>query len=268
MVRNKNTLLGEIKVFVDQIEGTLKQIKDSLLRHSTGKTLQKNISDEFIGELRAAEGFSSKPYYDVVYDPNEDGGHFILVVVKSMHHTTFHRKNNLHQETVRSYTKQDLKKLDMSKATLTIGIGTTADVYKEATGNELTYDVIIDLDEACRLVRHFFSDIAKKLQICPNQAYFNAMLDFTYNTGAATLDKKGETRFCNEWAPTAEKQPIQAFSQVKEPKTFLELIKEGNHGAVARRLSWYRKSGGKVIKGLVDRRNRTIRDIFLSLNDD
>lgn len=148
---------------------------------------------------------------------------------------------NINQETidlVKRFEGLRLKAYRDSVGVLTIGYGTTSRAGIDVTvfeGMEITEQ---QAEEYLRKALEKFADkIIPHFKYTPSNNQFGAMLSLAYNIGTTAFIKS----------------------------TCLKRFNSGDVEGAAEALTWFKKAGGKVLRGLV-RRRAAERELFLSDN--
>ena len=258
----------------EKAEQSIEQAKDTLreierLKRDRGKTKKSTdvyeLDSEFYDKIKEKEGFETRPYYDLAKQ-NIDGEVGVLRIEEGVAGSLWGKFS----KTAGLYRGQDIDKaFDLSMAKLTIGMGTTGDVYKAYTnGKELTRNTDPITEEMAKdMVRFYLEDVLKDLQqVAPNKVVFDEMALFFYNVGKGALHKKGKTKYMNEFAPTSEYKKkdvgMGASFQIGNPMSFYELMKQNHIYPMCRRITRWRSAGGKLNKGIIKRRDETVNRIL------
>ena len=208
------------------------------------------------------EGFIAYPYYDLaVHKQTREEGTLICIHQEDRIRYVFDPPQGHKMST------DDKDQFDLSRATLTIGMGTTGTLSDGTTLTETTEPFTIE--RARQEVRHYMRDLNEAFASAPNGVIQNELMSFFYNVGKGVLTKKGgEPKYMNEPAPSSQVDTSKILgSEVDKSYTFQEIIDAGNWRAVCNRMTWYRRAGKKVVPGLVKRRDKEITNIAKSLED-
>ena len=238
------------------------------------------LGDHFFDKIIKKEGFVSQPYYDKVFLKGASQDKYGILVRDS-------DKNDLWTYSLnkKKYATNKINStFDLSAATLTIGIGTTAPVFQSYTRKKFGVPDFLSRDTpgitqmmAEKMVEHYLSSITSRLQTVPTVVLFNELLMFFYNIGINKYDEKGEEKYMDEWAPTSSFNDGKALAFKKQTSiksgkkmSFAELIEEKKWICLLRRMSWYRRAGGKIDEGIIKRRDKSIKKIMdglVSINE-
>ena len=266
---------------------TLKHIEDLEKERAADEEIKEGyqLDGVFFDRIIAHEHLVRTPYYDLA-QRKSDGKVSQLIRIENSNQWMFMQEDD-HPDHGVGYTKYNVEDIDklfnLEQATLTIGIGMTGDGYKDYSGNELTRETPTIGEALARdMVRHYAKDLVDELQCAPNKVVFDEMVAFFYNVGKGALHKKGKVKYMNEFAPTSrfhhDAKRFEEFGDRKEDEgkrptvdkeyTFYELINENRIYPLCRRITWWRRAGGKQNNGLIRRRDRTAHNMLLEYIDD
>ena len=220
------------------------------------------VDKETVDKIKQQEGFVERTYYDLV-SHKKTGDEGVLYCLG----------NGKYRFNGNVYSSKNL--FDFSRSTPTIGSGTTKPVYdKFARENgmpEMDDGTFVNKEVAVKLIRFYTRDIASELATVPNKTIFDTLICFFYNTGKGALNKSSGEKYIylmNKPSDTSliDTKDIEG-KEVKEPKSFKQLIDTNNWRAVCNRMTWWRRVGGKLYTPLIKKRDDQIYDIKESLKE-
>jgi lysozyme len=123
---------------------------------------------------------------------------------------------------IKKYEGYRLKAYKCPAGVWTIGFGHTGNVKEGQVITQVQADALFDKD-----VQKFVEGVNKLVKVEINQNQFDALVSFTYNLGIGALKKS----------------------------TLLQYVNKKQFDKAANEFDRWNKAGGKVLKGLVNRRN-------------